>query len=176
MSLISRVLFTPYRRRQCLYLRGADGHLSPWRAPRAASSPSRLLSTSSLGESPTARVAPCVRPIRRLQRGGLPFSLPPGSLPPGIVSVALTRRTARPCPRCRGSGTVEGRSPLPGFRRAPRSVLPGLSSGSHQRPSGDMPRFACQRAARIVMRERPGMCKWCRRRDLNPHALADTTP
>jgi len=155
MSLISRVLFTPPTTSALPVSGGADGHLSPWRAPRAASSPSRLLSTSGLGESPTARVAPCVRPIRRLQRGGLPFSLPPGSRPPGIVSVALTRRTACPCPRCRGSGTVEGRSPLPGFRQAPRSALPGLSSGSCQRPSGDMPRFACQRAVRVVVRERP---------------------
>ncbi len=53
----------------------------------------------------------------------------PMSCPTGIVSVALTRRAARPCPRYRRSGTVGSLAPTPAFAGHPAHMLPGLSSG-----------------------------------------------
>src|SRR4051812_8377017 len=84
----------------------------------------RLAATAALVFRP--RRATCWRPIRRLLRGGLPFSLrlPEGC---GMVSVALT--LARADLDCRR------RSASPAFTGHPRSMQLGLSSGDCQRSS-----------------------------------------
>ncbi|MCA1666961.1 MAG: hypothetical protein LC793_06060, partial [Thermomicrobia bacterium] len=59
--------------------------LHPGNPGRAASSPSRLLSTFGLGEPPSATGIGCVRPDRRLQQGGLPVSSGPPKRPAAFL-------------------------------------------------------------------------------------------
>ncbi len=104
---VSRVLFT-----HCC----ADDHLSPPRIPgRAASSPSRLLSTFGLGEPPSATGIGCVRPDRRLQQGGLPVSSGPPKRPARFCcsqAVAHPPACAGLSARCRASPAFAGHPAL----------------------------------------------------------------
>ena len=158
-----------------------DGHLSrPW-LPRTGH---LVASVTALDFRP--RRATCKRPIRRLLRGGLPFSL--RWSPTGLVSVALTRRTV-----CQ-SGLSTARSSRidtasPAFTGHPRSVQLGLSSDPNG-PATILPSstLGCERAHHHPDHHNapndepagqatccPGR-PWCRRGDLNSHEVTLTTP
>lgn len=117
---------------------------------------------------------------RRLLQGGLPFS--PARTSRSAWSLLLSRWcTTVPL------WTVDGPvAHLPGFRQAPRSMQPGLSSTLAARvatilllppPAPVAVRFgaiACQSTARAS--GDAGDELGCRRGDLNSHALTGTTP
>jgi hypothetical protein len=146
-----------------------DGHLSRCPEPGHRSR-RRLRDCSRLLASASNRLC---RPVRRLLQGGLPFSLRP-AVPGGIghccSRVGRSQRANLDCRRANPPPRLSPGTPL----CAARTFL---------WPEGQRPSFfstplplESHRLSKYRPRHRGAGEVWCRRGDLNSHALTGTTP
>lgn len=124
---------------------------------RAASSLSRLLSTFGLGEPPSATTRAACDRIGDCSREDCPFHPARRSGRHRFCCSRVVPHAPAPMRKRRRLGTVSiSRRCCPGFRRAPCSVLLGLSSGARA-PAAILPDTPCclVNAPHHVMRGRP---------------------